>query len=236
MSDINKIVLLELNKFGEMIQSGKISGSNITKARSLGMIKSPERYIRGLKKGTSEIIRKNKLNYISNSKVGNLGGGAATIPKIKEPANIHISKHSDTRKFFDPVSKEIMKRHEAIEGRESEKNRKKLGFHDHVLITKSNPEFEKAFGIKSSDPVGKHVNARPLQSDKHHTSFMHKAFGLAKTLHEYRKNSGEYDILKNKKLVKDINHPKQNLEYKNKHSNNIKGNEELNSRERVFDI
>jgi len=194
MSNINQIILFELNKLGKMIQAGNVSGSNISKVRSLGMLKDPEHYNRGLKKGTSEIIRKHGLEYTLRSKTDNQGPSTRLLTPSSSP-EIQMSRHSKLRDKVSGHERELVKRHEAIEGRELKKINDKFSF-DHA---------------KSSNFGNSHINTKPVESDKYHSDFMHNAFGLFSKVRELRNSTGEFDKLKDKKLVKDTNNPKSKL-------------------------
>jgi len=206
MSDINQIILFELNKMGKMIQAGKLSKKSIDVLKKTKTLKSQEHYIKGLDTGTNEIIRKNKMRKISNSKAANIGGGGLAVYPLKKDKNpiIHVSSDKDLKKSgWDSGDKEILKRHEAIEGREAIKARKKLGYDTSHVFMKDRkiPFIDKHIPI----PVGSHVNARPIQSDKYHSDFLHNAFGLGKKIKKAREKTGEFEFLKNKKKIRKIN-------------------------------
>lgn len=189
MSNINLIILTELNKAEKMVAAGKVTGNNVSKVINSGAARKTETHLKGLDKGTDNIYKK----YDVKEKNGLLGKiFPVTIPDSYGSATIHVPKSGKgsligmiTGKtlFHSKDLTPIMRRHEADEIRsvnsisKRKKNREGAG---PVLFT------------HNGKAVGQHASPKVLQREHDYTSYLSKLNKPISNFYNVRVKSGEY--------------------------------------------
>lgn len=198
--------IYELNKGERMIAAGKISTPNINRMKDVGAIRSKEKYMSGIDKGSEKLMNKNNILYkeggFKNAMMGphqapqaNIFGGKP-IPQVNMTKNVSLPfrvmaaiKNGIfmSKKKYEEM-KPLFKRHEVDESREFNKNPQAIKF------------------MKGKKQVGSHASPKVLENEKKLVDYTTKAYGVGDKLKQMREKTGEYDFLdKFKNKLKNIN-------------------------------
>jgi hypothetical protein len=172
------------------IKKRKLSDEARKKLQDAGIIKPEAEYLKGIEKGTQNIIKKRNVPIHDTDRLHRLyasiqGGGAATM-------NIHGQDHV----YINPKSRLLrnardaaqVKRHELDEVAVSSKIKRQLGAPHQITQVRKNNKI-----------VGRHASPRVVKREYERHKQLENLYGPNKKskLTKFRNKSGEYESIRN---------------------------------------
>lgn len=193
-----EVISLQETKWKEKVRSGELSDpAEIKKIKDAGIAPTEHQYLKGIARGTRNINKKTDAHITHTA-----GGlvdimGPMTFPKNTGGPHINLPyKHketlipSDMLNMKDPMTRAIVNRHEADEGRIGSKIMKKLP-RDRTFL-------QPAGSVKTRfSDVGKHMGPEVLDQERRTVNFADKLYSKAQDIKKTRTGTGEYDVVKN---------------------------------------
>lgn len=189
MSNINLIIITELNKAEQMLADRKISvKDNLGKLVKSGAIRSRDKIIHGIEKGNTNLKEKNNVKeYTMDSKEGSASSTLRQHDNLNSQNEIRVPHFNPYKKYLKSDAGKIVisRRHENDEIDTGEKYIKKynetpMGYNFNI----SNPN--------SKIKTGRHISPEVLKREKKNTSYLSL---FDKNVNNFRKDrieSGEY--------------------------------------------